>query len=240
MRKNSITGVPFAPIQFGNLEARIAQTRSEIDAAQQLRYRVFYEEMSAIPSEKAAEERKDSDRFDDICDHLLVIDKQRAGTADEGVGTYRLLRSSIANAHGGFYTSSEFGLDQTLDAILPPEGINETDFENYIDIDDNMRCTGLLSDKQIVSDVLKIKDKTDEKEQIEKTKLFCCDLQTINVPNHCNEVSSKEAFEYVNKLRVFFAQNKGKKWDLLQKLENEIVNMALNAKKENNMKDMFL
>lgn len=110
MRKNSITGVPFEPIQFGNLEARIAQTRSEIDAAQELRYRVFYEEMSAIPSERAAEERRDSDRFDDICDHLLVIDKQRAGTADEVVGTYRLLRSSIANAHGGFYTSSEYDI----------------------------------------------------------------------------------------------------------------------------------
>src|ERR1051326_3320256 len=35
---------------YGSLEVRIAETEAEIEAAQRLRYRVFYEEMSAIPT----------------------------------------------------------------------------------------------------------------------------------------------------------------------------------------------
>ena len=35
---------------FGSLEVRIAETEHEIEAAQRLRYRVFYEEMGAIPT----------------------------------------------------------------------------------------------------------------------------------------------------------------------------------------------
>ena len=34
----------------GALEVRLAETDAEVEAAQRLRYRVFYEEMSAIPS----------------------------------------------------------------------------------------------------------------------------------------------------------------------------------------------
>ena len=36
----------------GNLEVRLAENSLEIDAAQALRYKVFYEEMHAIPSTK--------------------------------------------------------------------------------------------------------------------------------------------------------------------------------------------
>ena len=34
----------------GALEVRLAETDSEVEAAQRLRYRVFYEEMTAVPS----------------------------------------------------------------------------------------------------------------------------------------------------------------------------------------------
>ena len=36
----------------GNLEVRLAENNLEIDAAQALRYKVFFEEMQAIPSSK--------------------------------------------------------------------------------------------------------------------------------------------------------------------------------------------
>ena len=36
----------------GNLEVRLAENSLEIDAAQALRYKVFFEEMQAIPSTK--------------------------------------------------------------------------------------------------------------------------------------------------------------------------------------------
>jgi hypothetical protein len=38
---------PFAELRSGNLGLRLADTPAEIDAAQALRYRVFYEEMGA-------------------------------------------------------------------------------------------------------------------------------------------------------------------------------------------------
>ena len=36
----------------GNLEVRLAENSLEIDAAQALRYKVFFEEMQAMPSKK--------------------------------------------------------------------------------------------------------------------------------------------------------------------------------------------
>lgn len=106
--------VAFDSIRLGDLESRIARTRDEIEAAQALRYRVFYGEMSAVPSTEAAAARRDFDRFDEICDHLLVVDPARADLPGGVVGTYRLLRSSVAARHGGFYTTGEFEIDEVV------------------------------------------------------------------------------------------------------------------------------
>src|SRR3954469_10720821 len=48
----------------GSLEARIAQTAHEIEAAQRLRYHVFYEEMSAIPTPEMRAAGRDFDKYD--------------------------------------------------------------------------------------------------------------------------------------------------------------------------------
>src|SRR5262245_48994758 len=68
-------GVPGGPVLAtkGNLAVRLATTLEEITAAQHLRYRVFYEELTARPDEAARASRLDSDAFDAICDHLLVV-----------------------------------------------------------------------------------------------------------------------------------------------------------------------
>lgn len=104
----------------GALEVRLAETEWEVEAAQRLRYRVFYDEMSALPTPQQREEQRDFDRFDDVCDHLLVVDRDR--TDDEGqpmvVGCYRLLRDEDAKRVGGFYTSSEYDIAPML-AGLP-------------------------------------------------------------------------------------------------------------------------
>ena len=92
------------------LEARLARDTSEIEAAQRLRYRVFCEEMTATPSAAMRTARRDFDRFDAICDHLLVLDGQLGDGPEAIVGTYRLLRGEVADRHGGFYTESEFDL----------------------------------------------------------------------------------------------------------------------------------
>ena len=106
----------------GSLEVRLVTSKKDIKRAQRLRWKVFYEEMSAIPDLKSRLKRRDIDPFDAICDHLLVVDtavpqKPRRGVEPisgtfrpKVVGTYRLLRQEIADRHGGFYTASEFDI----------------------------------------------------------------------------------------------------------------------------------
>jgi putative hemolysin len=96
----------------GDLAVRLAVSAEEIDAAQALRYRVFYEEMGARASAEAAATKRDRDHFDAYCDHLVVVDSSR-GT-DEVVATYRLLRRSVALQQGGFYTATEFDISPLL------------------------------------------------------------------------------------------------------------------------------
>ena len=96
----------------GALEVRLAETELEIEQAQRLRYAVFYEEMSAIPSPQMRESRRDFDKYDDVCDHLLVVDRDAHDEDGQPlvVGTYRLTREKDAAKVGGFYTASEYDL----------------------------------------------------------------------------------------------------------------------------------
>ena len=99
----------------GDFEVRLAQTPAEIDAAQALRYRVFYEEMAAKASPEMALERRDFDEFDRVCDHLLVLDRRR-GEGPEGiVGTYRLIRREAALRAGRFYSAAEYDIQKMID-----------------------------------------------------------------------------------------------------------------------------
>lgn len=97
--------------RIGTLEVRLTRDPREIAAAQEVRYRVFYEELGARKHAIHALEPRDADRFDAICDHLLVYDIA-TGTPGHGqiVGTYRLLRQEVAVTAGGFYSDGEFAL----------------------------------------------------------------------------------------------------------------------------------
>ena len=98
----------------GSLEVRLAQTAAEVRQAQKLRYRVFYQEGSAVPSPARLIARRDVDSYDAICDHLLVVDHDSRDRGAQGrpavVGTYRLLRQALAEDYGGFYTAGEFDI----------------------------------------------------------------------------------------------------------------------------------
>jgi L-ornithine Nalpha-acyltransferase len=96
--------------RLGNLEVRFARSAAEIRKAQQVRYRVFYREGSALADVATRLARRDVDAFDAVCDHLLVLDHEmrtRAGTPSV-VATYRLLQQEAAERASGFYTSVEF------------------------------------------------------------------------------------------------------------------------------------
>ena len=93
----------------GRFEIRVTRDPANIEAAQRLRYHVFYEEMSADPTAEMRAVRRDMDRFDSVCDHLLVLDSERP--ADQQiVGTYRMLLQVDAEKHGGFYSAGEYDI----------------------------------------------------------------------------------------------------------------------------------
>jgi L-ornithine Nalpha-acyltransferase len=106
--------------RLGSLEVRLARGPLDLWRAQRLRFKVFYQEKAAKPDFAQMMLRRDADRFDRICDHLLVIDHAAVGpfgqTKPKVVGTYRLLRQDVAQKHGGFYTQGEFDIAPLLAA----------------------------------------------------------------------------------------------------------------------------
>jgi putative hemolysin len=113
-------GLPPTLGRIGSLEVRLARSAKEVKAAQRLRYKVFYEEMSAAADVKALVSRRDSDMFDPLCDHLLVLDhggpEPHVRPRPRVVGTYRLLRQDVAERNFGFYTASEFDIEPLIAA----------------------------------------------------------------------------------------------------------------------------
>lgn len=86
---------------------------SMIEAAQRLRYDVFTSTPGfALPDADGL--RRDIDRFDEFCDHLLVRDDDTG----ELVGCYRMLAPAGAIAAGGLYTATEFDI-RAFDPLRP-------------------------------------------------------------------------------------------------------------------------
>lgn len=112
------TGVPMEPLRFNAFEVRLAESAAEVEAAQRLRYRVFYDEMQARPTRQVKALGRDVDPYDAFCDHLLVLDRHKmngnGSAADAVVGTYRLLRRSVAVRHQGFYSAAEYDIEPLL------------------------------------------------------------------------------------------------------------------------------
>ena len=100
----------FPELRAGHLGVRLATTLGELQAAQALRYRVFYEEMGAKADAATLAAKLDRDEFDAIADHLLVVDHDLGEGAESVVGTYRLIRQEAAEAFGRFYSESEYDI----------------------------------------------------------------------------------------------------------------------------------
>jgi putative hemolysin len=104
----------FGEIRSGALGARLAVTQAEIEAAQTLRYRVFYDEMGANPDPAIAATGRDRDAYDQVADHILIVD-HAIGPGPEGVvGTYRLIRREAADKIGRFYSADEYDIAALL------------------------------------------------------------------------------------------------------------------------------
>ncbi len=138
--------------KVGSLEVRLARKRREIRLAQRLRYQVFYEEMSAVPSLRAELRRRDEDPYDAVCDHLLVVDEanysgQEAWSGlkrQRVVGTYRVLRQEVAERTLGFYTQSEYDIAPLIAARSPDYSFMELGRSCVLEPYRNKRTVELL------------------------------------------------------------------------------------------------
>jgi len=100
--------VPVRPdirAEVGNYLLRLAQTREDREAACRLRFRVFNVELGE-GLDSSYETGLDTDRFDDVCDHLVVEEKATRRV----VGTYRMQSGETAARHMGYYSGQEFNL----------------------------------------------------------------------------------------------------------------------------------
>lgn len=97
-----------------HIEVRLARSRQEVEAAQRLRYRVFYDEWGATPDPAARESERDADAYDELMEHLVVLDHRRSEFQGQVVGTYRLLRGSGLAAGEAFYSSREFDIGHLI------------------------------------------------------------------------------------------------------------------------------
>ncbi len=101
-------------VRAGDLWLRLAESAAEVEAAQSLRYRIFYEDMAARPTPEMAAVRRDFDSFDAYCDHLLVFDTRRGDGPEAVIGTYRVMHRSAAAARGQFYSADEYDISGLL------------------------------------------------------------------------------------------------------------------------------
>ncbi|MEY4561109.1 MAG: hypothetical protein RLZZ618_386 [Pseudomonadota bacterium] len=93
------------------LEVVWARDESDVREAQQLRYRVFAEEMGArLSVPVGSPPGHDIDVFDSFCEHLLI--RAPSGDDEPGpvIGTYRVLTPDAATRMGGLYSDTEFDL----------------------------------------------------------------------------------------------------------------------------------
>lgn len=104
----------FGELRAGALGVRLAESEAEIDAAQALRFAVFYAEMGAHPDAETLAAARDRDVFDTVADHLLVVDHNLGEGAAGVVGTYRLIRSAAAARLGRFYSADEYDISPVL------------------------------------------------------------------------------------------------------------------------------
>lgn len=108
---------PSAPAideRLGRYRLRFAREPLDLARAQELRFEVFNLELGEGLAESWST-RRDADRFDPHCDHLLVEDLSATARV---IGTYRLQTAERARRGAGFYSAGEFALDELPGAVL--------------------------------------------------------------------------------------------------------------------------
>jgi len=100
-------------VSGGKYTVRLAKNREEVESALRLRFHVFNIELGE-GLEESFESQLDEDKYDEFCDHLIVIENSKNNV----IGTYRLQDNESAEKGAGFYTSNEFDIKAFPDFIL--------------------------------------------------------------------------------------------------------------------------
>jgi putative hemolysin len=114
-----------APRLPRKVKVRLASSDGDVAAVQRLRWEVFRAEdfKRRSDDENASLE---CDGYDEICDHLMaladVVGPSGEIVGEEVVGTYRMLRGSIAEQTLGYYTAHEFDIGRLLQHAKSREG----------------------------------------------------------------------------------------------------------------------
>jgi putative hemolysin len=90
-------------LEAGPYIARLALTEQERAETYRLRFLVFNLELNE-GLQSAYMDGFDKDRFDDVCEHLIVQERSTGAI----VGTYRIQMGDIAGRHFGYYSEQEF------------------------------------------------------------------------------------------------------------------------------------
>ena len=93
--------------EVGRYRVRLAETAEDRDAACRLRFKVFNIELGK-GLESSYRTGLDTDKFDLVCEHLLVEDKLEENPAKRIVGTYRMQSGTMAASNLGYYSEQEF------------------------------------------------------------------------------------------------------------------------------------
>jgi len=97
------SSLPRIHAEVGAYRVRLAESAEDREAACRLRFKVFNIELGE-GLESSYETGLDTDRFDSVCEHLLVEDK----VARRVVGTYRMQSGLSAARNLGYYSEQEF------------------------------------------------------------------------------------------------------------------------------------
>jgi len=95
--------------EVGRYRLRLAQSDEDRIAACRLRFRVFNIELGE-GLESSYQTGLDADHFDDVCEHLIVENKEEDIPVRRIVGTYRMQTGTSAARHYGYYSEQEFNL----------------------------------------------------------------------------------------------------------------------------------
>ncbi len=115
-QNSSVSAFDFAPQKQcceGRYTVRFAKTDKEIDAALRLRFEIFNLELNEGLEASFINER-DEDEFDKTCHHLIVIENETG----QIIGTYRVRTMEMAQSAFGFYSASEFAVEDLPYQIL--------------------------------------------------------------------------------------------------------------------------